>query len=106
MSSHSYTASCKHSHSYTAFYKARHTLIQLLTRLDDQITRRYTFHVTRNPHSPNDVNLLSKRNVHASSFCVSSASFSEVLLQLHRMSRTLLLSLKGFAADVGFFAPR
>ena len=34
----SYTASCKHSRFYTAFYSARHTLIQLLTRLDGQIT--------------------------------------------------------------------
>ena len=62
------------SHPYTASYKAGRS---------DNTEIHIPCHTQ--PASLGDVNLLSKRNVHASSFCVSSARFSEVLLQLHRM---------------------
>ena len=93
---HFYTASCEHSHSYTAFYKASHpyTASYKAGWSDNML---YTFHVTRNSQHhtgrcQSSVECqkrgsrvaISMSNVHASSFCVPSATFSDVLLQSQR----------------------
>ena len=83
-------------HTLIQLFTRRHTLIQLLTRLDDQITC-YTHSMS---HATASISgrcqsfvecqkrgsrvAISMSNVHASSFCVPSATFSDVLLQSQR----------------------